>query len=82
MTATKPRFKIGDRVYVPHELPVIDALRGAHGVIFDVYPDTDPGAEFVGPKDKLGWSTSSHYLVDFGSPVGRTRVDEAMLEPE
>lgn len=79
---TEPRFKVGDKVYIPADRGVTDEYRGAKGTVIEVDPGTGPGAQFVGPNERLEWSSEPLYLIDFGPPIGRQRIHKALLEPD
>lgn len=79
---TRSRFKAGDAVHIPRDSPLTDEYRGAKGEVIEVYPATGPGAQSLGPNERLGWSTFPEYLIDFGPPLGRQRIEEHLLEPE
>lgn len=78
---TDPRFKVGDRVYIPKGKPPGEAPQEVQGVVLEVYPGMGPGAQFVGPGDRTEWSSSPQYLVDFGTAFGSHHILEVMLEP-
>lgn len=78
---TEPRFKVGDRVYIPKDKPVTDDPREVPGTVIEIYPST-PGARSVGPEERIGWSTGTAYLIDFGLSHGRRRIEQHLLEPE
>lgn len=81
---TKPRFKVGDRVYIPNDKLVVDfsRFRGRKGTVIEVYPGIGPGAQSVGPNERLEWSSSHGYLIDFGTSIGKQRIEEELLEPD
>ena len=79
---TKPKFKVGERVYIPKDAPVTDVFLGAKGEVVEVHSGTGPGMQLIEPKERPAWSTPTAYTVDFGPTFGKRRITEGLLEPE